>query len=189
MLLAAGPAAAQTTTRDAPTNESELLIPDPAATGGTAATGVQAASVPGVSTWDFVRMFLVLALVVAVIYGVFWLLRRTSRRTVQENELIRVLGSRSLSGGRALHLVEVASSVFLVGSADGGVDLIAEITDKESLDAVRLQAAEAGAVGRVRFADTLARIFKPTKKAPGLGEGVDFIRGQRERLRRLRGGR
>ena len=210
------PAAGQATdgqaTDAAAVDETKLLIPDSsspapggAATGADAAAGGAGAApapavairAPGVSTWDFVRMLLVLAGVVALIYGVFWLLRRGQRLKTPENETIRVLGSRSLGGNRALHLVEVGRVVYLVGSAESGVNLVAEVKDQETIDALRIQAAEEG--GRVRrtFAATLARMFSPPKtpggagpdKGPGLGEGADFLRRSRDRLRRLGGGR
>jgi flagellar biosynthetic protein FliO len=206
---AAGQATGTTSTTGAAatTDETKLLIPDSSASGGgaaaagsatapaapAAATTVQA---PGVDTWDFVRMLLVLALVVGVIYGVFWLLRRGGRLKTPENETIRVLGSRSLAGNRALHLVEVGRSVYLVGSAENGVNLVAEVKDQETLDALRVQAAEEGGRTRRSFAATLARVFNPAKapgaaqgRATGLGEGSDFVKRQRERLRRLGGGK
>jgi flagellar protein FliO/FliZ len=203
--LAAAPAA-QAAETAATTDETKLLIPDTSATaaGNAAAgqaTGVAAApaagQVPGVGTWDFVRMLLVLAVVVGLIYGVFWLLKRGGRLKTPENEMIRVLGSRSLSGNRALHLVEVGRGVYLVGSAENGVNLVAEVKDQETIDAIRVQAAEEGGKARRTFAATLARVFKParspaaraTDTAAGLGEGTDFLRRQRERLRRLGGGR
>jgi hypothetical protein len=96
-----------------------------------------------------------------------------------------------------LHLVEVGRSVYLVGSAESGVDLVAEVKDQETLDALRIQAAEEGGRARRTFAATLARMFSPSKtpggagsdKGPGLGEGADFLRRSRDRLRRLGGGR
>jgi flagellar protein FliO/FliZ len=167
-----------------------------AAGGGEVGAAPAPARAPGVSTWDFVRMLLVLALVVGLIYGVFWLLRRGGRLKSPESEMIRVLGSRSLAGTRALHLVEVGRSVYLVGSAENGVNLVAEVKDQETLDALRVQAAEEGGRARRSFAATLARVFNPSKtpggagagKAPGLGDGASFLRSQRERIRRLGGG-
>jgi flagellar protein FliO/FliZ len=155
-------------------------------TGGTAtnAAPVQPAT-PGVSTWDFLRMILILACVIVVIYLLFWLLRRGAGRRVPENDLIRVLGTRGLSGSKALHLVEVGSSIYLVGSSDGGVELIAEITEKESLDAVRLKAAEQPAEGRRTFQQTLSEIFRPARKPFSIGDGIGLLRGQRERLKKL----
>jgi flagellar protein FliO/FliZ len=202
-VLAAAPVASGAATTD----ETKLLIPDSSATAagsapdaaagsGTAPAAATAVQAPGVDTWDFVRMLLVLALVVGIIYGVFWLLRRGGRLKTPENEMIRVLGSRSLAGNRALHLVEVGRSVYLVGSAENGVNLVAEVKDQETLDAIRVQAAEEGGTTRRSFAATLARVFNPSKppgaaagKRPGLGEGADFLRRQRDRLRRIGGGR
>jgi flagellar biosynthetic protein FliO len=183
---AAGVSGAQTNL-----NESELLIPGsggaPAGNQGGAGGAAQAApgATPGVSAWDFVRMLIVLALVVAAIYLLFWVLRRGARKRITENDLIRVLGSRSLAGNRALHLVEVGSSVFLVGASDGGVQLISEITEKESLDAVRMKAAQEGPAGRRTFQQVLAEIFRPADHPVSLNDGVGFLRDQRDKLRKL----
>jgi len=129
-------------------------------------------------------MLLVLACVIGVIYALFWLLRRGAGRKVQENDLIHVLGSRGLVGNRSLHLVEVGTSVFLVGASDGGVELISEITDKESLDSVRLKAAEQ-APARRSFQQALAEIFRPAKRPFTIGDGLGFLKGQHERLKKL----
>ena len=168
-----------------PVNETDLLIPDNArAGGGNGAQGGQGIA-SAVSTWDFVRMLLILAGVVVAIYLLFWLLRRGSGKKIQENDLIRVLGSRSLSGSRALHLVEVGKSVYLVGSSDGSVGLISEITDKESLDSVRLKVAEETPAARRSFQNILSEIFRPAKKPFSMGDSVGFLRNQRDRLKKL----
>jgi len=186
-------------------NESELIIPDSGdassrtavpgrnAPGAPAGQGAQAGqptqgvqiSTPGVSTWDFVRMLIILAAVVGAIYLLFWILRRSTGRKITENDLIRVLGSRSLAGNKSLHLVEVGSSVFLVGASDGGVELISEIKDKESLDSVRLKAAEESPAGRRSFQELLSEIFRPAARPISLGDGVGFLRGQRDKLKKL----
>jgi flagellar biogenesis protein FliO len=184
-------------------NESDLPIPGasngtlPQGTtgpgGGTAAPGQAGAAAPapaapatpGVTTWDFLRMLIILAAVVGVIYLIFWLLRRGSGKKIQENDLIKVMGSRGLSGSRALHLVEVGNSVYLVGASDGGVELIAEITDKESLDSLRLKAAEAGPAGKRSFSTILSEIFRPAKSPLSLRDGIGVFKGHRERLRKL----
>ncbi len=204
-VLTAVPAAGQAANGAATTDETKLLIPDStaktptgtAAAGGAGAGAAAAIRAPGVNTWDFVRMLVVLALVVGLIYGLFWLLRRGARFKSPESEMIKVLGSRNLAGNRALHLVEVGRSIYLVGSAENGVNLVAEVKDQETIDSIRVQAAEGGGKVRRSFAATLARMFKPSKTSPkdvsgttaGLGESADFLRRNRDRLRRLGGGR
>jgi flagellar protein FliO/FliZ len=166
-------------------SESDLLIGE----GTRPAAGAQNGGVavaPTVSTWDFVRMLLVLAAVVGFIYLIFHFLKKSSGRNIRENDLIKVLGSRSLSGNRSLHLVETGGCLFLVGSSDGGVTLISEIKDKEGVDSIRLKAAETSAEGRRSFQEVLADIFKPAGKRFSLGDGVEALKEQRERLRKLR---
>jgi flagellar protein FliO/FliZ len=133
-------------------------------------------------------MLLILAAVVGVIYLLFFLLRRGAGKKIQENDLIKVLGSRSLGGNRALHLIDVGGSVFLVGSAEGGVRLISQITEKESLDTLRLKAAEGGHTITRSFQDMLSGLFRRGKKPFSMDESVELLKNQQERLRKLRGG-
>lgn len=173
-------------------NESELLIPDTpsGAAGATAGAAGSAPAggttvAPAVSTWDFVRMLLILAAVVGAIYLLLWLLRRGAGKRVQENDLIRVLGSRTLAGTRALHVVEVGTALYLIGSSDGGVELIAEVTDKESADSLRLRAAAEAPSARRTFQSVLSDIFRPARRPTTMGESVGFLRRQRDRLKKL----
>jgi flagellar biogenesis protein FliO len=171
------------------TDETTMVIPGGTGTGAAGAAGTgngqPAATGSGVTTWDFVRMVIILAAIVGVIYLLFWLLRKGAGRKVQENDLIHVLGSRSLAANRSLHLVEVGTCVYLVGSSDGGVELIAEVTDKESLDSVRLRAAEQAPAKRRGFQQMLAEIFTPAAKPLSLNDGIGLLKGQREKLKKL----
>ena len=170
----------------APNPEDAITIGDEAAAGQNAA-----APQPIVSTWDFVRMVLILAAVVGVIYLFFYLLRRGLGPARLESDLIHVLGQRSLAGSRMLYLVEVGASIYLVGASDSQVSLVAQVTDKESLDAVRLAVAENPQTPRPRrsFASLLGGLF------PGAGAGgvrtltprdsLSFLRRQKDRLKRM----
>ena len=107
--------------------EQSLVIPDaePASEGA-------AADSPLISSWDFVRMVIILAAVVGVIYLIFYFLKRGMRKQLPDNEIIRLLGTRNLAGNRSLHLVELGKSVYLLGSAEGGITLISEVNDQET---------------------------------------------------------
>jgi flagellar protein FliO/FliZ len=142
--------------------------------------------VPLVSTWDFVRMVLVLASVVGAIYLLFFLLKRTTGVRRTENDLIRVLDYQGLSGSRGLYLVEVGVSVYLVGSADNAVSLVAEVTDKESLDAVRLALEQGGTQEAPRsFVSVLSGLFGGAAGGGAGTDNVSYLRKQKERLRKL----
>lgn len=107
----------------------------PAALPAEEATPLPAAGDPGdgvapgpmISTWDFVRMVLLLAAVVAAIYVLFLVLRKVAGGRVEERGLIRVLDSRTLAPGRSLHLVRVADQTWLVGCSERSVSMVPAI--------------------------------------------------------------
>jgi len=161
-----------------PVAEESLTIPDePAAPAASSPSG------PLVSTWDFVRMLLILAAVVGVIYLLFYILKRGFRRQLPQNELIRILGSRSLSGNRALHLVAMGRSVFLVGAAESGISLIAEIKDQETLDQIRLESSQV--LSPQGFAQFFQSLWKGGGKRNLSGDSLEFMKKQRQRLQKM----
>jgi flagellar biogenesis protein FliO len=146
--------------------------------------------VPLISTMDFVRMLVILGVVVGVIYLLFFLLKKGVQRRLPDNETIRVVGSRTLTGTRALHLVEVGRSLYLIGVAEQAVSLISEISDQESIDRVRLESSRpsgsAGRAGRAGFSGLLAGLIRPGKsRGVDLGGTIEYMQKQQERLKKL----
>ena len=184
-------------------NEAELTFEDET----TEPVAEAPESLGGFTTWDFVRMILVLAGVIGAIYGVFWLLKRGSRGRVQSSQLIRLLGSQGLPGNKGLHLVEVGNQVFLLGTGDENVGLIAEITDKESLDQITLLASQQESNRPKSFGEALSGVFAGggmganavgsgkelggvnvaagSENGGGSASPLDFLHKQRERLKSL----
>ncbi len=164
-----------------PVGEESLVIP-----GGDSpeAPASPAPSGPLVSSWDFVRMLLILAAVVGVIYLLFYLLKRGFRRQLPQNELIRVLGSRSLSGNRALHLVAMGRSVFLVGAAESGISLISEIKDQETLDRIRIESSQTVKAPQ-GFAQFFQNMWKAAGKGSVHGDSLSLMKQQRQRLQKM----
>ena len=157
---------------------------------GTAGTGALPPAVPAaVSTGDFVRMVVVLAAVLGAIYLLFRLIKRSSRASVGNADGIALLGSRSLGGSRNLHLVQVGDGVYLIGATDQTLNLIAQITDRASVDALTPNHAQPRPASR-RFADLLTDIGAAPGAAPGAAAttaaAADFLQRQQERLQRLR---
>jgi flagellar protein FliO/FliZ len=167
-----------------PEEESLLILDTGEEAGGSESDEVQGG--PLVSSWDFLRMVLILAAVVGVIYLIFWLLKRGFRRQLPQNDLIRLLGTRNLSGNRALHLVEMGKQVFLVGSAEGSISLISEIRDRETLDSIALERSQAGNRTPQGFTQFFQSILKSGKQQePSVGSTIDFMKQQRQRLEKL----
>lgn len=124
------------------------------------------------TVWDFLRMVLVLGGVIAAIYGIFFLLKRVGNPRTQPDSLINVLSTQNLQGNRSLHLVEVGNEVFLVGSAEGGVQLVSRIEESETLDAIHLYRSQLSA-GTQTFQNTLKGIFSKTSASHDQGPSVN----------------
>lgn len=134
------------------------------------------------TAWDFIRMVLILGAVVAVIYIIFFLLKRSGNPKFQDTRLIKVLSSKTLSGSRTLHLVEVGNQIFLVGASESTINLVSEIVDKETLDGLRLQAESADSGERKNFGEVLTQVFRGNQKPV---QPMSFLHEQRQRVKNM----
>ncbi len=154
----------------------------------------EAVAVPGETTtvfgiWELLRMVLVLAIVVGMIYGLFFLLKRGKKAQDDHSSFISVLTSQTLPGGKQLHIIDVAGQVYLLGAADGGINLITEISDKPTIDELRLQASRQQLQGG-NFSQMISGFFSRNSDSGGTENepaevGFDFVHRQRERLKKL----
>jgi len=144
----------------------------------------------------FLRMVVVLALVLAAIYGVYRLMKKASRPKAAESSAVKVLASTSLGSGKALHVVALGSKAYLLGATDSSISLVAEVLDKDFLDALALEAAMAPPAARLGssrdFSSLLASLLGNRgvrgPRRPGAKQARDdgdFLAAQRERLRKF----
>jgi flagellar biogenesis protein FliO len=136
------------------------------------------------------RMVVVLALVAVFIYiAVFLLkgfLKRISRPQEASNPYLKILSTAHLGSNRFVHVVSVGpKQAWLVGASDGGVSLIAEIADKETVDALLLEDSQkTSETGKIPdFRSLLRRFGGGTGDSPG--PSPENVRKRRERLRGL----
>jgi flagellar protein FliO/FliZ len=139
-------------------------------------------------------MIVVLALVLAAIYGVYRLMKRMAKPKAADSSAVKVLASTSLGTGRALFVVALGSKAYLVGATDASVNLVAEVEDKEYVDALILEAAmspeKARSASAKDFGEILTGLLGGRRGGgkPGAGKPRgpgDFLAGQRERLRKF----
>ena len=130
-------------------------------------------------------MILILAAVIAAVYGIFYLLKRSGNPKLAENRLIRVLSSKSITQGKTLHLIEVGNQVFLIGAADSSVSLLSEIGDKETLDGIHLQSSSVEPEDKRSFGATLSQMFGKERPRALPSDPVGYIQQQRQRVKQM----
>ena len=141
--------------------------------------------VSGPSVWSVIRMILVLALVAAAIYGIVFLFKKASKPTPNTDPYLKILANAHLGANRYAHIVAVGSRAWLVGSSEGGVNLISEVTDKEIVDAMLLDDSKRIEPPAGRFTDFMSILRRIGVKARTNTPSADDIRMRRERLKGL----
>jgi flagellar protein FliO/FliZ len=142
----------------------------------------------------FLRMVVVLALVLAVIYCVYRLMKKLAKPKNAESSTIKILASTSLGPGKGLHVVALGAKAYLVGASETSINLVAEVEDKEYLDKLNLEASMSPAKtspGR-DFGEMLYGLLGSRRGAGRGGKGAasgggagDFMAGQRNRLKKF----
>jgi flagellar protein FliO/FliZ len=173
-----------------PVEDPNITAQQSLAFGSPDAAAIPAAS--GVSVFSIFRVLLTLAVVAAAIYGLVYFLkfRRTSRAGVEQDPFLKILASAPLVANRSVHVISVGPQAWLVGSAETGVNLISEILDKDTINAMLLEDSKriampptAGAAGpMLDFKAILGKLGISTKND---NSGPDQIRKRRERLKGL----
>ena len=144
-----------------------------------------------ITVWDFVKMFVILTLVIGMILGFLWFMRRLSGQGPGTDAPIKVLHTHALGGSRSLLVVEVGNEVLLIGAGDGGINLVKDLTGTEAGDTFRLVASQGLGNGpRKGFSDLLGNLMGVKAKIrPDVGQPAenssDFLKKQRERLKKL----
>jgi flagellar protein FliO/FliZ len=104
------------------------------------------ASVGGGGSGDLARTFVGLALVVAVIYGLTWVLRKMKKSSSGEigahGTGLSTEASMPLGPNRSVHLIRAGRELVLVGSAEHGIVPIRTYTEDEARDLGLLSAPQ-----------------------------------------------
>jgi len=171
-------------------DESTIILGD---------TPASQASDGGSTIFIMLKMVLVLALAALSIYGVVFLIKRISRPKENPDPHLKVLARVPLSSDSFAAVVSLGAKAWLVGGSPGGVNLISEVEDAESLETLLLDDARKTAEAK-RYFDfrSLLRFGRGEKKfslqGSSLAENASLIdngmlseslRKQRERLKGL----
>jgi flagellar protein FliO/FliZ len=178
-------------------DEPALETPDPIRVAEQSLTlGVPdagaAAPVSAVSVFGIFRILLTLAVVAAAIYGLVFFLKfkRASRGKAELDPFLKILASVQLGANRSVHIISVGPQAWLVGSAETGVNLISEIGDKDTINAMLLEdskriAAPPAGGSAGRLLDFKAVMEKLGFSSKNENPGPDQIRKRSERLKGL----
>ena len=144
--------------------------------------------------WFFVRMILVLAVVIALIYFFFAFLKKTTGVGNVSDPYLKKVASLPLGPGKSVHVITLKDKAYIIGAGESSINLIAEVEDKELVDAMNLHApVSSDKKGSLRFSDLLGKFSTGVPKNDVRKEkkdhvtiqtesSVEFLKNQRNRI-------
>ncbi len=123
-------------------------------------------------------MIFALIIVVALIYGITFLLKRGLVSKEAETPFLKRAASLTLAPGKSVQVVTLIDKAWVVGVSDSGINLIGELTDKDLIDQMVLE-AEKTPLSKARDFSSILASFTNTAKIT-----ESALKKQRERLTR-----
>lgn len=166
----------------------------------TSVPGAKLPSSPN-SIWVLLRIVIVLAIVCVGIYGVVYLLKKTTKVNAGNDPYLKNVAVLHLSSNKSVRVVSIGTQAFVLGVCDQSISLISEITDKELIDTMNLESDRNSPVPTGTFTSVLKSflpkqlsdlipVVKPkTTESPPVSESTsalattDFLKKQRDRLK------
>lgn len=121
--------------------------------------------------WAFVRMIIVLAIVIAAIYFVFKLFKKSISPAAENDPFLRKVSGITLSPGKSIQVVTLIDKAYLVGVSDSSVNLIAEIDDKELINAMNLHSDKTTNQFKAKSFAEVLEMFMPSQKKTEEAQG------------------
>ena len=114
--------------------------------------------------WLFFRMILILIIVCALIYGVFWFLKHKTKIIKSDDPYLRRAAYINIAQNKTIEVITLIDKAYLIGVTDDNITLLGEITDKELIQAMNVSADQKQNVNNpVNFSELLEFFTKKTK--------------------------
>jgi len=156
--------------------------------------------------WDIFKLLLVLGLMVGGFYCFFRYISKKTGITARGGDIMRTIATVPVGQNKYIQVVDLAGKLLVIGVADGGINLLTEITNKDDIDRIRLMGSpddKSSGDGSSSFQDFLKeRIGRGIGKAAGKvyerrssavktyeyagdSDDIEYIKNQNGRLKKL----
>ena len=117
--------------------EESILISED--TGNTDITSQQQYKGPSTVAM-FVRMIVVLVIVVALIYGTLWFIRKKTNVVKTDDEYLRRAAYINIAPGKTVEVITLIDKAYLIGVTEDNITMLGEIQDQELIKAMNITA-------------------------------------------------
>ncbi len=88
----------------------------------------------------FVRMIVVLIIVIGLIYGVLWFVKKKTNVVKTDDDYLRRAAWINIAPGKSVEVITLIDKAYLIGVTEDNITLLGEIDDKELISAMNINA-------------------------------------------------
>ena len=122
---------------ETPLTEESIVISDD----NTTESGNNASTYKGPSTVGmFVRMIVVLVIVIGLIYGVLWFIKKKTNVVKTDDDYLRRAAYINIAPGKTIEVITLIDKAYLIGVTEDNITMLGEIDDKELISAMNISA-------------------------------------------------
>lgn len=88
----------------------------------------------------FIRMIIVLIIVIGLIYGVLWFIKKKTNVVKTDDDYLRRAAYINIAPGKSVEVITLIDKAYLIGVTEDNITLLGEIQDKELIEAMNLNA-------------------------------------------------
>jgi flagellar protein FliO/FliZ len=78
----------------------------------------------------FIRMIVVLILVIAIIYGVFWFIKKKTNIVKTDDDYLRRAAYINIAPGKTIEVITLVDKAYVIGVTEDGITLLGELDSK-----------------------------------------------------------
>lgn len=128
---------AQNNTINENTNiEDTIVLSDNTNTDTTFQSDIKKTSTVG----TFVRMIVVLIIVIGLIYGVLWFIKKKTNVVKTDDDYLRRAAYINIAPSKSIEVITLIDKAYLIGVTEDNITLLGEIDDKELVQAMNINA-------------------------------------------------
>lgn len=145
------------------------------------------------NTFKFIlQTMLILIIFSAFLYLLFKFIVKKRGVEGTSSDLMRVMAYLPLGPNRFLQVIEIGTQMIVIGNTDSNINFITEITDKETINSLKVAVSKQQIAGPVSFKEQVQNLLNSVKSnvmGSGVESGVDFLKKQRDRLKKMNRGK
>lgn len=118
-----------------------------------------------------IQMIVMLALVIAAIYGLMLFFKKKNNITKSDDDFLRRVSTLNLAPNKSVEIITLLDKGYLIGVTEGGINLISEIDDAELVESLNLNFDKKNNTTKpYNFKDVLEMFTRAGKKTSAFDE-------------------